>query len=649
MTVEVKHPEAPVGGREAEWAPGGVENPASDDRSHGASAILPIDFGAPKILRRGIQVTGGGNYGNVTFLPPDSPRFVAVAGSNKFLTLFDLANISAPVDGTVVIKMKTAAHTLALAPGGASLCIGDNSGLLRVFSVTSLFDRGGSTLAQPVAEAELLGGSICATAFSHNASRLFVMCAGGPVTVHDTQHPELPMLHSLHFKSGTYPNVAQLLCTALIGNRELVAAVGGGVGMPATPDDTDAHKVQIWHLSGKGEEELVQTMQLETVAECVAMCATDKPRTSLKSFEFAVGTRSGEVYVFDPASWEIVAILAPALGEGNVVTLGFNSDGTKLAAGRWSSQTFTLYDCQSAAVTGRIEIPGSYGAALSFSTSDYLVTGGYTGAFKITLPPTAVRRRIVTMKAQRGEHKPPVITAASTVVAGGVTAVVAGSQLELRGAVGQLLLEKDFDGAELFCHYRHHSPLRFRPDGTLLACVLSSKSVLVMTTTTGKQAFCAGPWPGANVMDIAWSPNGDLLAVCGRFGVAVHDAESGTEVHRLVSNYPCSVAFDPSSCLLAAGGSDLRVNIWVVSTWELKHTLQQEAGEVDAVCFNPTSERIAYWVRSKNEVVVLSLGGARNSSHARHKFPGGCALLRSTVFFDFRANTPLAPACAFED
>ena len=212
------------------------------------------------------------------------------------------------------------------------------------------------------------------------------------------------------------------------------------------------------------------------------------------------------------------------------------------------------------------------------------------------------------IKSQPNEWPAPPKNTAASATATGVVAVAAGSCLQVWGPTGELRLEKTLAGAELRCHYGHHSPLRLRPDGVLLAWVLDAKQITVMTLQ-GEDVFCAAQWEIPSVMDISWSPDGKHLASCSIYGVSIHD-DSGTEVHRLLTDdYPSPIAlsFDLSGLLLGVGCADMRTRVCSLPTFQLKHTTPEEQGQVYSLCFDRTSERIAYWNVHASTVVVRSL------------------------------------------
>ena len=107
------------------------------------------------------------------------------------------------------------------------------------------------------------------------------------------------------------------------------------------------------------------------------------------------------------------------------------------------------------------------------------------------------------------------------IIAGGVVALAVGSQLEVRGHDGCVLLSKDL-GAEIYFTYKVMNPVRLRPDGARVACGVEA-SMLVLAVEGGEELFRVPK----EVFSVEFSPDGKLMAVCISAGsFVVYDAES---------------------------------------------------------------------------------------------------------------------------
>jgi WD40 repeat protein len=94
--------------------------------------------------------------------------------------------------------------------------------------------------------------------------------------------------------------------------------------------------------------------------------------------------------------------------------------------------------------------------------------------------------------------------------------------------------------------------------------------------------------------EIAFSPDGRLLAVASRIGVYLYDAANLTETGFLpTDDFVWSVAFSPDSRLLAAGAGDGAVRLWDVARGALVRTLAEHTVSVRSVVFSPDGRLLA--------------------------------------------------------
>ena len=101
-------------------------------------------------------------------------------------------------------------------------------------------------------------------------------------------------------------------------------------------------------------------------------------------------------------------------------------------------------------------------------------------------------------------------------------------------------------------------------------------------------------WGKGEVAEIAFSPDGRLLAVASSIGVYLYAAADLREVRFLPTDAPVwSVAFSPDGRLLASGSLDNTIRLWDAASGALLRTLEGHTDDVNSVAFSPDGRALA--------------------------------------------------------
>ena len=98
-----------------------------------------------------------------------------------------------------------------------------------------------------------------------------------------------------------------------------------------------------------------------------------------------------------------------------------------------------------------------------------------------------------------------------------------------------------------------------------------------------------------SIEEVAFSPDGSLLAVASGIGIWFYDVATSRELalltgHRREVN---SVSFSPDGRILASGSRDNTVKLWDVATRQIIATLEGHWGWVESVSFSPDGSTLA--------------------------------------------------------
>lgn len=134
----------------------------------------------------------------------------------------------------------------------------------------------------------------------------------------------------------------------------------------------------------------------------------------------------------------------------------------------------------------------------------------------------------------------------------------------------------------------------FSPDGSQLVGVCVNGTVRGWDAATGVERF-SRPIDGAGNA-VAFSPDGRLIAVGGKFGIArILRAADGEPVATLIGHrqWVTWVRFSPDGSRLVTADDDGRVKLWVARGWQEALTLRAHGGWARVAEFSPDGRTLA--------------------------------------------------------
>ena len=204
--------------------------------------------------------------------------------------------------------------------------------------------------------------------------------------------------------------------------------------------------------------------------------------------------------------------------------------------------------------------------------------------------------------------------------------------LEARNALHQALPELHILET-LPAHPGGAVDVTFSPDGSRLASIGEDRTAKIWNTSTGELLFTLPSQNDESSANLAFSPNGKLLATAWVTQVIVWDAASGQRLFTLSGNsvgtslgYNLSVgqvSFSPDGKRLAAANMDGTTKVWEIATQAELLSLAACGLPCKAVAFNADGSRLAtagdegnikLWdASSGEELISLELGGIIHS------------------------------------
>lgn len=137
-------------------------------------------------------------------------------------------------------------------------------------------------------------------------------------------------------------------------------------------------------------------------------------------------------------------------------------------------------------------------------------------------------------------------------------------------------------------------PVVFHPDSGFVAGAAPGGVAKIWRTPEGREEAALADGDAA-IADLAWSPDGTLLAVSTTDGaIRLWDWRARTIRGRFVQpKGALMLAFDPSGRTLAAGSSDRSITIWSIASGQRLHTLEGHDEIVHNVAYSPDGTRLA--------------------------------------------------------
>ncbi len=119
------------------------------------------------------------------------------------------------------------------------------------------------------------------------------------------------------------------------------------------------------------------------------------------------------------------------------------------------------------------------------------------------------------------------------------------------------------------------------------------QDIAVISPENAGRVIQLARWGKGRVNEVAYSPDGRLLAVASSLGIYLYDAEGLEEVRFIeTAAWVNSIAFSPDGEMLASGARDGTVNLWRVADGSLLRTLAGHTDWVLSVAFSPDGKTL---------------------------------------------------------
>ena len=298
-------------------------------------------------------------------------------------------------------------------------------------------------------------------------------------------------------------------------------------------------------------------------------------------------------------------------------TVAFSPDGKTLA---WGADSVYLGSVTNGQVLR--EWPDDRGgvAAVAFSPDGNLLAAAYSDNAIVLYDPTD-GREIQTLSGHTGRVTRVAFSPDSRVLAS--------------ASFDKTIKIWDVDtGQELRTLTGHTdwvTALAFSPDGTMLAsggndCALRiwgppdavaavsvpppAPTPLPPTVRAKLKTLLESEW----AHQVAWSPNGKLLAV-DAYHIVLYDAQTLKQVHVIDSvQWPNSIAFSPDNTMLAAASHD-GIKVWNTASWDELRSIPG-TGDAQHVDWSPDGTLLAVSIQQAIKVIDFASGEERFTLNA---------------------------------
>ena len=134
-----------------------------------------------------------------------------------------------------------------------------------------------------------------------------------------------------------------------------------------------------------------------------------------------------------------------------------------------------------------------------------------------------------------------------------------------------------------------------------IACALFFAVIIQLTAAVEiaiSQLFPKSPIKAFSygaIGQIAYSPDGELLAITESEGFLLYDPETLTQVAHLAGEFGAisAIVFSPDGTLLASGGRDTNIRLWNIATQEQIHAFTAHNSAVRSINFGPDGTFLA--------------------------------------------------------